>query len=100
MFPPSPDKLVSSGDVDGDTEQQHPFQPGEYSLVQRERVLLGDVQDFQAVQTDGPCAVQPAGLPALPRGGFAGQPDSAAVGRLPQYADVSSGPGLGEQPHH
>lgn len=82
--------------MDGHSEQQHPIQPGPYSLVQRERVLLGDVQDFQAVQADGACAIQRAGLPALPRTGLTCEPHSPAVGCLPQRADVSSGPGMGE----
>lgn len=88
--------------MDGQAEQQHPFQPGEYwpRLVQRERVSLGDVQDVQAVQTDDCGALQPAGLPALPSAELAGQPDSAGAGRLPQCADMSSGPGLGGQPYH
>lgn len=86
----------------GHAEQQHPFQPEEYwpGIVQCERVSLGHVQDFQDVQTDGCGALPPAGLTALPRAGFTHQHDSAGVGRLPQCADMSSGPGLGGQPYH
>lgn len=86
--------------MDGYPEQQHTIQPGLYSFIQCERVLLGFVQDFQAVQADGACAVQLAGLPALPRTEFTCESHSPTAGRLPQRADVSSGPGMGERPHH
>lgn len=87
--------------MDGHSVQHCPFQPGNHwpRHVQRERVFLGDVQDVQAVQTDGDGVLQTAGHLTLPCAVLTDEPDSAAVGRLSQCADMSSGPGLGEQPH-
>lgn len=83
--------------MDDHAEQQHTFQHGGKSRVQRERVLLGVVQDLQAAPTHGPGADAAAGLAALPRGEVAAVPDSVAAGRLPPRDGVFAGHGLGQQ---
>lgn len=90
IFSPSSDKLVSAGNMEGHAEQQHLFQSWEFRpwLIQCERVSLGNVQDFQAVQSDGCGTLHYAGLPAVPRAGFTGQPDLRFVGCVQQCCDV------------
>lgn len=96
-----PDQLVPAPVLGGHAEPQHPLQPGTLrrSHLQCARVLLGDVQVFQTLPTDGPSAAHDAGHPAQPGAGLTGVPEQSDTGRLLQCPDLSSGPGLGGRPH-
>lgn len=98
LFAASPDEPVPQGDVADHAEQQHTLQHGREPGVQRERVLLGAVQDLQAAPTHGSGAHAAAGLAALPGGDLAALPDAAAAGRLPPCDGLLPGHGVGQQP--